>query len=116
MLPKEFTLKELQKEENTFLLKKLILQIRKDAQMSGLEFELNENSSVEVLVDFLNKYIAELIQKDFTSYVNFLYRIDVSEKEIIKINETSLETLVSRISELILRKEWQKVWFRSRNL
>jgi len=116
MLPKKFTIRELQKEENKVLLKNLILQIKKDAQMSGLEFDLSECSSVEKLIDFLNKFIAELIQKNYSSYANFLYRIDVSEKEIVKINETSLETAVNRIVELILRKEWQKVWFRSRNL
>ncbi len=116
MLPKKFTIKELQKEENKVLLKNLILQIRKDAQMSGLEFNLNKYSTVEILIEFLHKFLSELIQKDYTSFANFLYRIDVSEKEIVKINETSLETTVNRINELILRKEWQKVWFRSRNL
>ena len=115
MLPEEFTLKELQKEENKVLLKNMILQLRKDAQMSGLDFELNENSSSDDLISFLNDFLTELIHKDFTSYANFLYRIDVSEKEILKISEASLEILVGRISELILRKEWQKIWFRSKN-
>jgi hypothetical protein len=115
MLPKEFDLNGLQNEENRLMLKSLILQLKKDALMSGLQFELNEESSVESLIHFLNNFVFNLIQKDFSSYASFLYRVDVNEKDISGLHEISMDILVQKISELILKKEWRKIWFRSRN-
>ncbi len=116
MLPENFSIKDFQKSGYSVFLKELILQLQKDALMSGLDFDISENSTGKQLILYLNDFLEVLIQKDYTSFANFLYRIDVSEKELTKLNETDLEKLTGKISELILKKEWRKIWFRSKNL
>jgi len=104
-------LDQVQKEK---LMQELVKQINKDASLSGIDFYLNEDSTVENIVDNLNNLITGLIKNDFNGYVNFLYRIDVSESELVKIREMDLNDLSKNITILLLKKEWQKVWFKNR--
>jgi len=94
------------------LLKDLILQINKDAQMVGIDFDLKANSSPINIVSGLKKLLYHLIKNNFSDYVNFLYRIDVSENQLVAFQGMELELLVEKATFLILRKEWQKVCFR----
>jgi hypothetical protein len=96
------------------LLKKLVQQINKDASLSGIDFYLNENSTVQNIVYYLNDLITDLIKSDYNGYVNFLYRIDISELDIVKIKELDFNDLSENVTILILKKEWQKVWFKNR--
>ncbi len=116
MLPQEFSIEYLQEAENKEFLKKLILQIRKDAQMVGVDFELNEESSPIGLVNYLQYFLSNLVRNDFAAYVNFLYRVDISEKQLMNLQDLEISILVNNIAILLLKKEWQKVWFRSKNL
>ena len=106
-------LDQIQKED---LLKKLIQQINKDAGLVGIEFNLLESSTAQNLVVDLQNLLLDLIKNDFSSYVNFLYRIDISEKKLIELQDLEINNLSKKVTLLILQKEWQKVWFRSRNL
>jgi len=115
MLLQEFSLKKLQEIENKELLIKLILQIKKDAQMVSVDFNLNEESSSIKLVNYLQVFLTNLIQNDFKAYLNLLYRVDISEKELLKLQGLEINILVKNIAILILKKEWQKVWFRSKS-
>ena len=47
--------------------------------------------------------------------MNLLYRIDISEKKIGDIGTSDFDQVVHIITFMILKKEWQKVWFRNRN-
>ncbi len=114
MLPQDFSIEYLQESENKELLKKLILQIQKDADLVGVEFELNEESSSIELVNYLQYFLSNLIQNNFSTYANLLYRIDISEKQLIKLQDMEISILVKNIAILLLKKEWQKVWFKSR--
>ncbi|MEN8123824.1 MAG: hypothetical protein ABFR32_01745 [Bacteroidota bacterium] len=116
MLPQEFSIEYLQEIENKELVKKLILQIKKDTQMVGVDFELNEESSPHELVNYLQIFLRNLIQNDFTTYVNLLYRVDIPEMKLLKLQNLEISILVKKIAILVLKKEWQKVWFRSKNL
>ena len=105
-------LQDIQKEE---LLEKLIVQINKDMAMSGIEFDLKEQSSPKEIISGLQGLIHDLIKFDFNTYLNLLYRIDVSEKQIRELQETDLSNLSCQVTFVILRKEWQKVWFKSKS-
>ncbi len=96
------------------LLIKLIKQINKDASLSGIDFYLNENSTVQNIVNNLNDLITDLIKNDYNGCINFLYRIDVSEPDLVRIKELELNDLSKNITFLILKKEWQKVYFKNR--
>ena len=102
--------------EKENLLKDLVFQINKDAQLVGIDFDLDQNSSPKNIVIDLKNLLFKLISTNFSSYINFLYRIDVSEKQIRSLQGLELEKLSEKAAILILRKEWQKVWFRNRNL
>ena len=97
------------------MLTKLIAQLNKDLSLSGIETQFNLNWSPAMLIDNLNEIVSTLMENDFQKFTNLLYRIDVSEKKIRDIGTSDLEVMVSKLTLMILQKEWQKVWFRNRN-
>ncbi|WP_348798324.1 hypothetical protein [Flavobacterium adhaerens] len=102
---------EAQKE---FLYVKLIEQLNKDFNLAneGVDFPLSLSPN-ELKIQ-LHEKIFRLIQFKFAEYLNLLYIIDVPETEIKKLDGTDLVILAEEVSFLILKREWQKVWFRNR--
>jgi len=113
---KKDALQSLSKLEQMHLLKKLIIQLNKDLSLSGIDTQFNINWNPELLISHLTKIIAVLMEKDYQKFMNFLYRIDVSEKKLGGVSTSDFNEAVNEISLMILKKEWQKVWFRNRNL
>ena len=107
----ELLLSEAEKE-NLYL--KLIEQINKDFNLAneGIDFPLS--TKPEELKIQLHEKIYRLIQYKFTEYLNLLYIIDVSEEEIKKLDGSDLVILAEQVAFLILKREWQKIWFRNK--
>lgn len=101
---------EAQKES---LYLKLIEQINKDFNLAneGIDFPLS--ISPDELKIQLHEKIYRMIQYKFAEYLNLLYIIDVSEIEIKQLDGSDLVILAEQVSFLILKREWQKVWFRN---
>lgn len=99
-------------EESLYL--KLIEQINKDFNLAneGVDFPLSL-SPTELKIQ-LHEKIYRLIQYKFAEYLNLLYIIDVSEDQIKKLDGSDLVILAEDVSFLILKREWQKVWFRNK--
>ncbi|WP_456312703.1 hypothetical protein [Pseudomonas shirazensis] len=97
--------------DNLYL--KLIEQINKDFNLAneGIDFPLSISPN-ELKVQMHEK-VYRLIQYKFAEYLNLLYIIDVSEAEIKKLDGSDLVILAEQVSFLILKREWQKVWFRN---
>ena len=57
--------------------------------------------------------VYKLIQEKFTEYLNLLYIIDVPEKQVKALNGDDIQELSGAVSFLILKREWQKVWYRN---
>jgi len=97
--------------ENLYL--SLIEQINKDFNLAneGIDFPLS--ISPDELKIQLHEKIYRMIQYKFAEYLNLLYIIDVSEIEIKKLDGSDLVILAEQVSFLILKREWQKVWFRN---
>lgn len=93
---------------------KLIEQINKDFNLAneGIDFPLS--TSPKELQIQLHEKIYRLIQYKFAEYLNLLYIIDVSEEEIKKLDGSDLVILAQEVAFLILKREWQKVWFKSK--
>jgi hypothetical protein len=91
----------------------LIEQINKDFNLAneGIDFPLS--ISPEELKIQLHEKIYRMIQYKFAEYLNLLYIIDVSESEIKKLDGSDLVILAEQVSFLVLKREWQKVWFRN---
>lgn len=98
------------------LLVALIQQLNKDFMSVGIDFDLPEDSTPDKIVASLQFSLLDLIKKDFNRYVNLLYRIDIPEKQLKEIQEVEIEIISKKVAMLILRKEWQKVFFKSKNL
>ncbi|OXA77948.1 hypothetical protein SAMN05444397_11092 [Flavobacterium aquidurense] len=90
----------------------LVEQINKDFNLAneGIDFPLS--ISPDELKIQLHEKIYRMIQYKFAEYLNLLYIIDVSEIEIKKLDGSDLVILSEQVSFLILKREWQKVWFR----
>lgn len=104
----------LNEAEKEALYIKLIEQINKDFNLAneGIDFPLSVSPN-ELKIQ-LHEKIYRLIQYKFAEYLNLLYVIDVSEEEIKKLDGTDLIQLSEQVSFLILKREWQKVWFRNK--
>jgi len=98
--------------ENLYL--KLIEQINKDFNLAneGIDFPLS--TSPNELKIQLHEKVYRLIQYKFAEYLNLLYIIDVNESEIKKLDGSDLVVLSEQVAFLILKREWQKVWFRNK--
>ena len=98
--------------ENLYL--KLIEQINKDFNLANEGIDFPISISPEELKIQLHEKIYRLIQYKFAEYLNLLYIIDVSEDEIKKLDGSDLVILAEQVVYLLLKREWQKVWFRNK--
>lgn len=107
----DLLLSEAQKEE---LYLKLVEQINKDFTLANesLDFEITI-SPIDLKIQLQEK-IYKLIQFKFAEYLNLLYIIDVPENQIKTLDGSDINELSEQVSFLILKREWQKVWFRNR--
>jgi len=99
-------------KENLYL--KLIEQINKDFNLANEPIDFPMSTLPEELKVQLHEKIFRLIQFKFAEYLNILYIIDVSENEIKKLDGSDLVNLSEDVAFLILKREWQKVWFRNK--
>ena len=99
--------------EQENLYQKLIAQLNKDFNLANESIDIPENTLPENLKQLLHEKIYRLIQYKFAEYLNLLYIIDVSESEIKKLDGSDISALSSQVAFIILKREWQKVWFRN---
>lgn len=107
----EHLLLEVEKEN---LYSKLIDQLNKDFNLANEAIDIPVTTRAEDLKDILHEKIYRLIQYKFAEYLNLLYIIDVSEEEVKKLDGSDLSILSGQVAFLILKREWQKVWFKNR--
>lgn len=94
------------------LVVKLIEQLNKDFQLSGVSKKFDKSCPIEKLNKELTETILNLIQFKYDDYLNVMYRVDVSEKDLATISNNDLISTVNQISFLILKREFQKVWLK----
>lgn len=104
----------LSEAESESLYLKLIEQLNKDFNLAneGVDFPMSI-SPYELKIQ-LHEKIYRLIQYKFAEYLNLLYIIDVAEDQVKKLDGSDISLLAEKVSFLILKREWQKVWFRNR--
>ena len=107
----ENLLAEAEKEN---LYQKLIEQLNKDFNLANESIDIPEHTSAKDLKTILHEKVYRLIQYKFTEYLNLLYIVDVSESEIKKLDGSDISALSGQVAFLILKREWQKVWFRNK--
>ena len=100
--------------EKENLYQKIIEQINKDFNSANEPIDIPQNTSPESLKTILHEKIYRLIQYKFAEYLNLLYIIDVSEGAVKKLDGSDISALSGQVAFLILKREWQKVWFRNK--
>lgn len=96
------------------LYSKLLEQINKDFNLANEPVDFPKSTTPEELKVQLHEKIYRLISYKFAEYLNLLYIIDVSEEQIKKLDGSDLLELSKNVSFLVLKREWQKVWFRNK--
>jgi hypothetical protein len=104
----------LSEAEKEALYLKLIEQVNKDFNLANEAIDFPMSIVPDELKIQLHEKIYRLIQYKFAEYLNLLYIIDVSEEEVKKMDGSDLVVLAEQVSFLILKREWQKVWFRNK--
>lgn len=100
--------------EEEHLYFKLIEQTNKDFALANEPIDVPLDVFPFQFRDLVHEKVLKLIQNKFAEYLNLLYIIDVSESEIKKLDGSDLVQLAEQVTFLILKREWQKVWFRNR--
>uniref|UniRef100_UPI00404AE573 hypothetical protein n=1 Tax=Flavobacterium sp. TaxID=239 RepID=UPI00404AE573 len=95
------------------LYEQLIKQIEKDFTLANEIIEFPNPCEVLDLQNILSDKLFQLINHRFDSYLNLLYLMDVSEAEVKKLSGHDLSLMTNEVVFLILKREWQKVWFRN---
>jgi hypothetical protein len=95
------------------LYEQLLRQIEKDFMLANEWLEFPDQCTPEILQNILVDKLYHLINHRVDAYLNLLYLADVSESEIKKLAGHDLVLMTQEVVFLILKREWQKVWFRN---
>lgn len=98
--------------ENLYL--NLIEQINKDFNLANESIDLSHEIHPEGLKSALHEKIYRLIQYNFAEYLNLLYIVDVPEEQIKALDGSDISELSKQVAFLVLKREWMKVWFRTK--
>jgi regulator of sigma D len=98
--------------DQTLLYEDLVNQLNKDFEIIGTAVNFSETKNPKDLFEFLQEVISELLEKHFDMFLNLLYRIDINEYQIKTIINQLADDTEQQIAFLILKREWQKVWFK----
>ncbi|HEY0047582.1 MAG TPA: hypothetical protein VGB44_12810 [Flavobacterium sp.] len=104
----------LQEAEQHNLYPLLLDQINKDFNLANEPVDFPKSTSPQDLKIQLHEKIYRLIQYRFAEYLNLLYIIDVPEDQIKKLDGSDIAELAGEVAFLVLKREWQKVWFRTK--
>lgn len=98
------------------LIKQTAEQIIKDFDMFGMEVKFSGNAynAYEELFDQIEPHIKKLIELNHSKFIGILYRIDLNDDQVRKaVNENSTEPFSEIITDLIIKRELQKVVIRN---
>ena len=102
------------KIERANLYPKLIDQLNKDFVYAGLQSRFSVEIKPSEISNFIAQLLVDLVSNNFSDYLNLLYRIDISESQIKKLDGSNIEKMCNKVALLILQRECQKVWFRNK--
>ena len=100
--------------EEEHLYFKLIEQVNKDFALANESLDVPSSIFPFEFKNLVQEKIYKLIQYKFAEYLNLLYIIDVPEEQIKKLDGSDLVELSEQVAFLVLKREWQKVWFRNK--
>nr|WP_297789313.1 hypothetical protein [uncultured Allomuricauda sp.] len=104
-------LEGVQKEQ---LYQKLLHQLKKDFELANIPINIPLDISPDKLKTVIHEKIYFLIVEKFPEYLNLLYVVDISEKAVKSITPSDVVDVSAEVSFLLLKREWQKVWYKAK--
>ena len=99
--------------ENT-LLSDLKNQIEKDFGLANISLNLPVNFDAQSFVSAIREKVYYLMMQQFPEYLNLLYIVDIPENQFKQIVITDAVEIADQMTYLILKREYQKVWYRNK--
>jgi len=96
------------------LYQKLLKQLQKDFELANVTINIPMDIAPEQLKSTIHEKVYYLIVEKFPEYLNLLYVVDISEKEVKKIAPADVVDISAEVSFLLLKREWQKVWYKAK--
>lgn len=93
---------------------KLVAQLNKDLALANVDLEFDCEVLPTSLKLLLHDEVYRLIQHKFMDYLNLLYIVDVSEDKIKQLDGNDTIESAENVTFLILKREWQKVYYRNK--
>ncbi len=103
-------------ERSVSLLQEVVAQINKDFRLQGFDVSFSgqgETAYIE-LSDQLAPVIEYMLENQTETFWNLVYRIDLSEVKVKQIlfGKEGVENAIGQLTDLILKRELQKVVIR----
>ncbi|MBT8254608.1 MAG: hypothetical protein HKN00_01050 [Flavobacteriaceae bacterium] len=109
------TFEDLISEANRLdLYDKLVKQLNKDLLLSNIDLQFDPDIIPTSLRYLMHETVYGLIQEKFADYLNLLYIVDVPEHKVKQLDGSDVLRLSEAVTLLILQREWQKVWYKSK--
>lgn len=103
-------------ERSINLLQDVVAQINKDFRLNGFEVEFSGEgeSAYKELTDQLIPVIDYMLEHQTETFWNLIYRIDLNETRVKQIlfGEEEVTNAIGQLTDLILKRELQKVVIR----
>lgn len=94
------------------LYQNLLLQIEKDFGLANVPLKLHKDITPSELKSLLHEKIYVLMVEKFQEYLNLLYVVDIPEDTVRNMPLSDVVDLSAEVSFLLLKREWQKVWYK----
>lgn len=98
----------------SLLIKELSTQLEKDFNLANISLKLPLKFDAQTFVSIIREKVYHLMMEHFAEYLNLLYIVDVPEREFQYIEVTDAVEVADQITFLILKREYQKVWYRNK--
>ncbi|MEH6512560.1 hypothetical protein [Maribacter arcticus] len=98
----------------TTLLSDLKNQIEKDFGLANISLKLPLKFDAQAFVSTIREKVYYLMTEHFSEYLNLLYIVDIPESQFRQIEITDAVEVADQVTFLILKREYQKVWYRNK--
>ncbi|MFN3908189.1 MAG: hypothetical protein ACK4JX_04080 [Flavobacterium sp.] len=106
-------LSELEKQvQQENLLEALIVQTNKDFQLANHPLDLSLQSTPEQIIQIVHQKVYDLLEYQFTEYLNLLYIVDVPEAQVKSITANDMVEISEQVTFFLIKRIWQKVYLR----
>ncbi len=99
--------------DNTNLYPQLLQQLQKDIDRAAVNYSIDMQVGPRDLIEAICELLEKLLQDSFNEYLNLLYAVDISETKLRGFTSEKIEDIARYATYLIIKREWQKVWFRN---